>query len=435
MKTRVSQAYFIGVIIGALSFGQFVDRFSRKQGVIGATCILMLGVILSTAASGSTTMGLLWMLAIGRGISGVGAGAEYPVCTTSSAEAADETAAVRKRRGLLIGLVSDGSIDLGFVIAGIVPLIVLVAYGNTASTPAAETKGLDGTWRISFGLALVVPMSVFYFRMKMVSSTAFRKHSLKRHLTLPVYWLIVKKYWRAMLTTSLCWFLYDFTAYSFGLSSSSIVDTLSGGSDSLIHNIGFGTLINSFLLPGVVLGAWMMDAIGRKKTQFLGFFIQGVLGFILGGVLVPIQSVFPLFVVFMAFFLAVAEMGPGVATFALSSETAPTAIRGSMVGFAAAWGKAGAALGGQAFDAILARYDDPIQGLRVCFFVASVLAMLGAAVTMAIPNVNKDLQQVDLEFRDYLAEHGYDMSIFGETDDQAALEDTLAAEHVLKETK
>lgn len=52
------------------------------------------------------------MMVIARGIAGFGAGGEYPVCATNSTEAADETAGLRKRRGLLVALSTDFSVDL-----------------------------------------------------------------------------------------------------------------------------------------------------------------------------------------------------------------------------------------------------------------------------------------------------------------------------------
>lgn len=55
---------------------------------------------------------MFWMMIVARGIAGVGAGGEYPVCGTSSAEAADESVKVRNRRGILVALSTDFSIDL-----------------------------------------------------------------------------------------------------------------------------------------------------------------------------------------------------------------------------------------------------------------------------------------------------------------------------------
>lgn len=90
-----------------------------------------------------------------------------------------------------------------------------------------------------------------------------------------------------------------------------------------MHSIGFGTLINLFLLPGCIVGGLLLDRFGRKNTQIFGFVAQAILGFIIGGALGPIQRVFPLFVVLYGLFVATAEAGPGVATILISAEVSP----------------------------------------------------------------------------------------------------------------
>jgi MFS family permease len=164
IKTRISNSFFIGEIVGQLFFGVLIDRIGRKAGVLLTTGALILGIIISAAAHGTTDIGLFWMLIVGRGLAGVGAGGEYPVCGTSSIEAADETAFVRKRRGFLVAMIGDFAIDFGFVVAGIIPLIVLSAYGY--GIHSTGTYGFEGTWRICFTLGLIPPLAVFYFRIK-----------------------------------------------------------------------------------------------------------------------------------------------------------------------------------------------------------------------------------------------------------------------------
>ena len=58
---------------------------------------------------------MFWFMIVARGIAGVGAGGEYPVCGTGSAEASDESAYVRRRRGMLVAVSTDFAIDTGFV--------------------------------------------------------------------------------------------------------------------------------------------------------------------------------------------------------------------------------------------------------------------------------------------------------------------------------
>jgi len=62
IKTRLSNSFFIGEIIGQLVFGLAIDRIGRKAGVLLTTTMLILGVILSAAAHGKTDLGLFWML-------------------------------------------------------------------------------------------------------------------------------------------------------------------------------------------------------------------------------------------------------------------------------------------------------------------------------------------------------------------------------------
>ena len=78
MYSRLSNAFLVGMIIGMLGFGVVADQLGRKTGAVATTCLLVLGIALSTA-NGTNHTGLLWMLVIARGVAGVGAGGEYPV--------------------------------------------------------------------------------------------------------------------------------------------------------------------------------------------------------------------------------------------------------------------------------------------------------------------------------------------------------------------
>ena len=74
MKTRMSNAFLIGEVFGMLFFGWAIDRLGRRQGIIWATAFLVLGIVLTTAAAGSTNTGKFWMMIVGRGVAGFGAG-------------------------------------------------------------------------------------------------------------------------------------------------------------------------------------------------------------------------------------------------------------------------------------------------------------------------------------------------------------------------
>ncbi|KAG4438161.1 hypothetical protein IFR05_006372 [Cadophora sp. M221] len=402
IKTRLSNSYLIGEIFGMLFFGVTIDRFGRRSGIVFATLFLILGIALATASHGKDQLGMFWMMIVARGVAGFGAGGEYPVCGTSAAEASDESPQVRKKRGVLVAMSTDFSIDLGFVGAGIVALIVLACYHN---------KSAEGVWRICFGLGIVLPLSVFIFRIRMVNSTQYRKHAIKSKVP---YIPALRLYWKPMLGVSLAWFCYDFVTYPFGLFSSTIIAQFNPN-NTLVQNIGYGTVVNCFYLPGCIVGGFLMDKIGRKQTMTLGFMLWALLGFILGGAIGPIQTVFPLFVVLYGIFNALGEMGPGVATFLCAAESFPTPLRGHYMGFAAAVGKAGAAIGTQFFTPIQNSFSTIEKGQQGVFLIGSAFAVVGGLIAwFLIPDKERDLESEDVRFRMYLGERGFDTSFYGQ---------------------
>lgn len=423
MKGRVSSAYYVGLCLGSFAFGLLIDHFSRKTGVVFATALMIIGVALCTGSYGPSPHMMFWMLTVSRGILGFGAGGEYPVCSTGSTEAGDETNAVRKHRGLIVGLVGCTAVDFGIVFGGLLPLCILAGFGYNSSTPADETMHLKAAWRITLGLGCIIPATVFFFRYRMASSTAFKNHSMTKGMSLRVYMLVVKRYWRQIIGTCLTWFLYDFVAYPFGLFTPNIIDGLPGNSKNLIVSIGYSALINSFNIPGCILGSFALDRIGRRNTMLLGFVSQSMIAFVLAGALAPIQTVMPLFIILYGIMLSCGEFGPGVTTLLVSSECFPTAFRGHFVGLAASVAKAGAAVGTVLFNRILAHYATPeedttTQGLRVVVFVSAGLSLLGALITfMFIPgDHDRNLQNEDIRFREFLMMHGVSSESFDEPD-------------------
>lgn len=78
VKTRLSNSILIGDVFGMLFFGLCIDRFGRRVGIILTTLLLVFGIIIATASHGTTVEGMFWMMVVGRGIAGVGAGKLLP---------------------------------------------------------------------------------------------------------------------------------------------------------------------------------------------------------------------------------------------------------------------------------------------------------------------------------------------------------------------
>ena len=141
----------------------------------------------------------------------------------------------------------------------------------------------------------------------------------------------------------------------------------------------------------------------------LGFALQAVLGFIIGGANQQIQKVFPLFVVLYGLFLTLGEVGPGSTVVLTATESFPTSIRGQMMGFVSAWSKAGAAIGTQVFSAIMSSWVDSAKADQAAFLIGSSFALVGALIAwFVLPDVSTRLEDEDEAWKEYLAQHGWE---------------------------
>ncbi|KAL0074426.1 major facilitator superfamily domain-containing protein [Phycomyces blakesleeanus] len=396
MSSRLSYSMFVGAVIGQLSFGLIVDRLGRKIGLVSTTALVIIGAALSAASSGSTPTNLLWMMVVARGVMGVGVGGEYPCSSVAAGEAADEVAP--GRRGALFVFVTNFVIDLGYVISAVIPVILLAIFKDN----------LEPVWRLSFGLGIIPPLSVLYFRLKMADSKQYTKNAMKVRVP---YRLIFKRYWFRLLIASGLWFIYDFISFPNGIFSSVIIDTVATG-DSMIETMGWNVLLYAFYLPGCIAGAFSVDKIGRRRTLAIGLLAQGVVGMIIGGVYEPLtKNCFPMFVIMYGLFLALGEYGPGDCMGLNAMELFPTPIRGTGYGIAAAVGKVGATVGTLAFVPM----QEAMGGIRGPFLVGSGIA-IGASIVawFFVPEIGpRGLIEEDEAFLAYLTENGYDISQLG----------------------
>lgn len=163
-------------------------------------------------------------------------------------------------------------------------------------------------------------------------------------------------------------------------------------------------LLGIIALPGVFIGAYLCNKIGRRNTMMIGFCGYLIFGLIIGCAYDKITKIIPLFVVFYGLMQSSGNLGPGDMLGLISSESYATAVRGTCYGFSAAIGKVGAALGTQAFT--------PIQnhlGKRWTFIIAALCGVVGVLVTRFFVRdlQGEDLALEDQNFRAYLVAHGW----------------------------
>ena len=412
-STQVSNALLVGEILGQIVVGLACDYLGRKFAIVTTTMMIVVGGILATASSGITVDGMFWMLTVSRGIVGFGTGGEYPASSTSASEAANER--TLKQRGPVFILVTNLPLSFGGPLAVSIFLIVLSAAG---------THHLSTVWRVCFGIGVLFPLTVFYFRLKMLNSKLYRRGAIKRRVP---YHLVLRYYWKRLVGTCGAWFLYDFVTFPNGVFSGVIISTVVSKSDTIRSTAEWQLLLGAIALPGVFLGAYLCNIIGRKNTMMLGFSGYLVFGLIIGCAYEKITKIVPLFVVFYGLMLSSGNLGPGDMLGLLSSESYATAVRGTCYGISAALGKTGAAVGTEAFT--------PIQdhlGKKWTFIIAAICGVVGILVTFFfVPDLQgEDLAEEDEKFRAYLVSKGWDGEM-GE-EDLKALADEGIPENVVE---
>lgn len=401
VSTRVSNALLVGEIIGQVTIGLTCDYLGRKTAIVVTTMCIVIGGILATASNGSTIQGMFWMMTVARGVVGFGTGGEYPASSVSASESANER--TLQQRGPIFILVTNLPLSFGGPLAVSIFMIVLSAAG---------TNHLSTVWRVCFGIGIVLPLTVFYFRIKMLNSKLYRRGAIKRRVP---YILVLRYYWKTLIGTCGAWFLYDFITFPNGVFSGTILaSVVPKGGNTLLHTAEWQLLLGIIALPGVFLGAFMCNRVGRKNTMMIGFAGYLVFGLIIGCAYDKIIKIVPLFVIFYGLMQSTGNMGPGNMLGLLSSESYATSVRGTCYGISAAVGKAGAAIGTQAFT--------PIQlhlGKKWTFIIAAICGVVGVLVTwFFVPDVTgEDLAENDERFHAYLIRNGWEGQM-GEKEEQ-----------------
>ena len=189
-----------------------------------------------------------------------------------------------------------------------------------------------------------------------------------------------------------------------GVFSGTIISSVthSGGR---VKTAEWQLLLGIIALPGVFIGAYLCNKIGRRNTMIIGFSGYLLFGLIIGCAYEKITKVIPLFVIFYGLMQSSGNLGPDDMLGLISSESYATAVRGTCYGLSAAIGKVGAAVGTEAFT--------PIQnnlGKRWTFIIAAICGVAGILVTRFFVRDlrGEDLQYEDQRFRAYIVAHGWE---------------------------
>jgi len=408
-STSFSSIGFAGIVLGMLSFGFLSDRWGRKAGMMAATLIVFVFACLSAGAygAGGSTIGMLQALSAYRFFGGIGIGAEYPSGSVAAAENTEQQGVPSKAQNGIFALATNAMIDVGFVFAALVPLILYQIFGE---------EHLRIVWRMSLGLGAIPPLLVLFWRMRMDEPESFQKYSMKR-IPLSAYpWkLLFRKFGLTWFGLCLGWFIYDFITYPFGIYGSTVVDTITGKSADLTIVLGWNVVINLFNVPGSIVGALLVDKIKPKTLMTICLILQMTFGFFMSGFYTYLTQHIGGFAVMYGLFLSLGEAGPGNCLGMLAAKSSPASIRGIFYGSAAAIGKLGAFAGTWIFPVLIDAFPDGATKDTGPFWVGSALCALSALVMWftVVELEENHMEALDRDFYASLQLQGFDVNQVG----------------------
>ncbi len=382
LSAYLATSAIVFAIIGQLIFGTISDLLGRKKIYGLEAAILGAGAILSAISPN-----VYWLI-FSRALLGLGIGGDYPISSVIASEYGNA-----KDRGKMIATVFSNQ-GIGIILAAIVGIL------------SVDFLPSDLAWRIILGLGAVPAILVIYFRRKMPETPRYSyyvkkdinevkkaaeylniKTSLKdvncniRSNNKNSFVSFVIKFWKYLFLTASTWFILDIAFYGTGIYSSFIDSTIipyliQENIKTAIFVIGLPYLIS---LPGYFSAVMLVDRIGRKSLQILGFLIMSIIYFLTSFMLNEANHIVITFILFALSFYVI-NLGPNTTTFIIPAEIFPTRKRSTGHGISAASGKIGAALSTLYLPLWKAQF-----GLSAIFLGLGAISLIGAALTTYLP--------------------------------------------------
>jgi PHS family inorganic phosphate transporter-like MFS transporter len=380
-KAIITTSALVGTIIGQFGFGIAGDLIGRFKSWI-LTVFLMIFAAVGSAASftfGFGALGIAICLGIWRVLLGIGIGGEYPLSAAISAEAnvSDENRA----RNIAFVFAAQG---WGNLIAPLFVLILLYVFPS-------DNNSLDEIWRISLVFGALPCLASLYhrcllFKNQMIKDKRARNDSQKMAKSEKLK--LILKSWKKLVYTAGSWFIFDVVFYANGLFQSTFINSIGFGksqnssvTDDLKRIAEISCIIGLISIPGYYSAVFLIDKVGRKRLQQIGFLMLGIIYFTMGISFVYLVQTPAFFITLYGLSFYFANLGPNTTTFVLASELYPSEIRSTCHGISAAFGKIGGIVGAALMAYSLEYFDSSVtlficSGISIAGFLLSVTPLV-----------------------------------------------------------
>lgn len=442
--TAIKVSTSAGTVIGQLGFGYLADVVGRKKMYGLELIIIIFCTVAQALTSDSYAISIVGIIVFWRVLMGIGIGGDYPLSSVITSEFA-----TTKWRGAMMGSVFAMQ-GIGQFAAGMVSLIVTTGFKESLLTASTVGKcngvcglAVDKMWRVIIGFGAVPGCIALYYRLTIPETPRYtfdvdrdvvkagadakaylngkseghpdeitriqtQQETAPQLETPKASWA---DFWghysqwkngKILLGTAGSWFLLDVAFYGVSLNNSVILSAIgySGGKNvyEIYHNTSVGNLI--IVCAGAIPGYWvtvaLVDTVGRKPIQLMGFVLLTILFCVMGfGYhVIGTNGLLAIYVLCQFFF----NFGPNSTTFIVPGECFPTRYRSTSHGISAASGKVGAIIAQVLIGPLRTRgatADNASPWINHVIQIFALFMLLGCFTTLLIPETKrKTLEQL-----------------------------------------
>lgn len=442
--TAIKISTSAGTVVGQLGFGYLADVVGRKK-MYGLELIIIIFATLAQAlSSDSYAISIVGIIIFWRVLMGIGIGGDYPLSSIITSEFA-----TTKWRGAMMGSVFAMQ-GIGQFAAGIISLIVTAGFKESLESAASVGTcdgvcglAVDKMWRIIIGFGAVPGCIALYYRLTIpetprytfdvsrdvvkagsdakaylagsshgvpdeitrataVQETAPQLETPKASWSDFVGHYSQWKHGKVLLGTAGSWFFLDVAYYGLSLNNSTILTAIGYAGGSNVYEVFYNTSVGNLIIvcAGAIPGYWvtvaLVDTVGRKPIQLMGFALLTIIFCILGfGYhVIGTSGLLALYVLAQFFF----NFGPNSTTFIVPGECFPTRYRSTSHGISAASGKVGAIIAQALIGPLRVRgatTANPSPWLNHVIEIFALFMLCGFLCTFLIPETKrKTLEQL-----------------------------------------
>ncbi|KAI1266862.1 hypothetical protein F5Y18DRAFT_380690 [Xylariaceae sp. FL1019] len=274
----VTYLEIVGIMVGQTGVGIIGDWIGRRWGLIQDAVIMFLGLLLLTAAWGTSLQAWVIFYAFSLFFYGIGVGGEYPITATSSMENAVSAGKISTREDRLH---RGRKVTMAFLMQGwgqflnqVVLIVLLVIFNRGSGEPPYSQTTAQYTFRLSFAFPAIGTLWLVYYRIWKMKSAGKHLEKAKKKANVTGYdvkslQVTFSHFGGRIFATAGTWFANDVFFYGNKLFQGTFIKLVTDNPNSLLAQWSWNLINITVSLAGYYAASMLIDnkMYGRKNMQ------------------------------------------------------------------------------------------------------------------------------------------------------------------------